>query len=188
MIHYGQPSDDPAVEAQFERLLLAAADRADGTILAVENIEVAPSGRVVDLVERLAHPAIAMTWDPGHDILAADAFGYDIDEAARRCAPHVVHLHAQDNFGRYEPLRLTDRESYAQKGKLHWTALGRGDLHLPIGWGTIPWERLLTPLRAQGFNGTVVTEVLERFYEWHVDDIISGLQSVLDCLTTDDGH
>lgn len=186
VVHYERPSDDPAVEAQFEKLLVTAAERADGLIMAVENIEVAPSALVVDLLERLDHPALGMTWDVGHDALAADAFGYDVDEAARRCAPHVVHIHAQDNFGRYEPTRFHDRATYAGRGKVHWSALGRGDLHLPLGWGSIPWRRLFGPLRARGYGGTVVTEVLDRFYDWHLDDVLSGLRFVLGCLQPDE--
>lgn len=183
VLHYEKASGDPALEAQFETLLVEGAERAEEVIIGVENIEVAPSSEVVGLVERLDHPNIRMTWDVGHDVLAADAFGYDVTEAARRAAPYVAHVHAQDNFGRYEPLRLTDREAYDRMGKVKLSALGRGDLHLPIGWGTIPWRQLLTPLREAGFAGTVVSEVLERFYEWHLDDIATGLQFALDVLT-----
>lgn len=183
VIHYEKPSDDPGVEEQFEQLLLAAAERAVGLVIGVENIEVAPSGKVVDLIERLGHPAIKMTWDVGHDVLAADRFGYDLGKAAERCAPHVAHVHAQDNFGSFEPTRLDDRPTYARKGKVHWSALGRGDLHLPIGWGTIPWEELLTPLRTRQYRGIVVSEVLERFHDWHLDEITAGLRYVLECLT-----
>lgn len=188
VLHYEKASENAGLEAQFERLLIEAAERADDVVIAVENIEVAPSGEVVDLIQRLDHPNIRMTWDVGHDVLAADAFGYDVHEAAKRSAPYVAHVHAQDNFGRYEPLRLTDRAAYDRMGKVKLSAVGRGDLHMPIGWGTIPWRGLLAPLRAVGFSGTVVSEVLERFYEWHLDDIAMGVQFALDCLTGEEGE
>lgn len=185
VIHYERPSEDPAIEAQFEELLLAGAERTNGLILGVENIEVAPSARVVDLIERLDHPAVRMTWDVGHDVLAADWFGYDINEAAERCAPHVAHIHAQDNFGSFEPLRITDRTTYSRRGKVYFSALGRGDLHLPVGWGDIKWEEVLAPLQEIGYSGTVVSEVLERFYDWHFDEIVSGVGRVVDVLNTE---
>lgn len=186
VIHYESPSDDDEVEAQFEKLLLAGADRTEGLILGVENIEVAPSARVVALIEKLDHPAIKMTWDIGHDVLAADWFGYDIGEAAKRCAPYVAHIHAQDNFGSFEPLRTTDRATYSRKGKVYFSALGRGDLHMPIGWGNIGWEEVLAPLSEIGYTGAVVSEVLDRFYEWHLDDIVSGVNRVVEILTTEE--
>lgn len=179
VVHFEAPGPWPELERQFEELLLEAAEAAETVTLAVENIEIAPSRHVVDLVSRLDHPRIGMTWDIGHDVVAADGFGYDPEESARVCAPYVVHVHAQDNFGRFERLRVHDRAAYSRAGELHWSALGRGDLHLPIGWGIIPFERLLEPLRERGYQGVVVSEVRERFLEWHRQEAIDGLRGLL---------
>ena len=51
-------------------------------------------------------------------------------------APLSHHLHLNDCFGavRDGPISLPGEA----------LAYGSGDLHLPLGWGSLPWEQLLT--------------------------------------------
>jgi sugar phosphate isomerase/epimerase len=35
---------------------------------------------------------------------------------------------------------------------------GMGDLHLPIGYGTLPMTAVYAPFAAQGFSGLIVSE------------------------------
>ncbi len=50
-------------------------------------------------------------------------------------APFAKHLHMHDSFGRQDDIWMfTDGERLAY---------GHGDLHLPLGWGDIPWPALM---------------------------------------------
>jgi sugar phosphate isomerase/epimerase len=102
------------------------------------------------LAEQIAaidHPAVCGTLDFGHGWLAAGRLGFDYLEAVGTFAPYVGHLHVTDNCG--TPI------TYVDATDMEHVAYGMGDLHLPIGWGTVPYDRLLEnlPIRA----GSVMT-------------------------------
>jgi sugar phosphate isomerase/epimerase len=54
-------------------------------------------------------------------------------------APVTGHLHVHDSFG----LPYTKKTFYHAAEA---TALGIGDLHLPIGWGDIAWDEIFSEL------------------------------------------
>jgi sugar phosphate isomerase/epimerase len=57
-----------------------------------------------------------------------------VDEI-KALAPYAKHLHIHDSFGRQDDIWMfTDGERLAY---------GHGDLHLPVGWGDIPWQDLM---------------------------------------------
>jgi sugar phosphate isomerase/epimerase len=57
-------------------------------------------------------------------------------EEVKALAPLARHLHLNDCFG----------VSHGMDGALpaEVLAFGSGDLHLPIGWGSLPWDRLMS--------------------------------------------
>jgi sugar phosphate isomerase/epimerase len=57
-----------------------------------------------------------------------------IDEIAT-LAPFAKHLHIHDSFGRQDDIWM-----FTEGERL---AFGHGDLHLPVGWGDIPWAQLI---------------------------------------------
>lgn len=89
-------------------------------------------------IEAIDHPAVCGTLDFGHAWLAAGKLGFDYCEALRDFAPHVGHLHVTDNCGM--PLTYPDASDDEQ------VAYGMGDLHLPVAWGTVPYDTLLSDL------------------------------------------
>lgn len=95
-------------------------------------------GELAAELEAIAHPNICATLDFGHSYLKLDAAGRRSDLVAEcaRLAPHARHLHLHDCFGRQEGMW-----TYTFSEQL---ALGLGDLHLPIGWGDIPWRELMS--------------------------------------------
>lgn len=111
------------------------------------------------LAEQIAaidHPAVCGTLDFGHGWLAAARLGFDYITAMRAFAPVVGHLHVTDNCGC--PL------TYVDSTDAEHIAYGMGDLHLPIGWGTVPYDALLTDLPVR--PGTVMTlEIKESHHE-----------------------
>ncbi len=50
-------------------------------------------------------------------------------------APFARHLHVHDSFGLQDDIWM-----YTEGERL---AFGHGDLHLPVGWGNLPWDALI---------------------------------------------
>ncbi len=89
-------------------------------------------------IDAIAHPAVCGTLDFGHGWLAAGRLGFDYLAAVRDFAPFVGHLHVTDNCGM--PITYVDATDDEH------VAYGMGDLHLPIGWGSVPYDALLSDL------------------------------------------
>jgi sugar phosphate isomerase/epimerase len=89
-------------------------------------------------IEAIGHPAVCGTLDFGHGWLAAGRLGFDYLAAVRDFAPFVGHLHVTENCGM--PITYVDATDDEH------VAYGMGDLHLPIGWGSVPYDALLTDL------------------------------------------
>jgi sugar phosphate isomerase/epimerase len=89
-------------------------------------------------IDAIAHPTVCGTLDFGHGWLAAGRLGFDYLAAVREFAPFVGHLHVTDNCGM--PITYVDATDDEH------VAYGMGDLHLPIGWGTVPYAELLPSL------------------------------------------
>jgi sugar phosphate isomerase/epimerase len=78
-------------------------------------------------VEQIGHPALGVCVDFGHLAMSAHWYGFDYLAGVRRLAPLTTHFHLQD---------LTGIPEHASAS----STLGRGDLHLPPGWGTLPFD------------------------------------------------
>ena len=128
---------------EFKRL----GDRAAraGTQLAIENMIANPVGDITaygadpralaDHLQEIGHPAIGGCLDFGHAYLSAPVLGFDYLDAIEAFSEQVWHLHLHDNFG------IADHRRYDDAGDR--VALGIGDLHMPMGWGGIPWVDVL---------------------------------------------
>jgi sugar phosphate isomerase/epimerase len=57
------------------------------------------------------------------------------EEFLKAFRERLVHVHLSDNFGKSE------------------------DLHLPLGAGTIPWEKMVPLLKKSGYDGTITLEI-----------------------------
>ena len=93
-------------------------------------------------IAAIDHPAVCGVLDFAHGWLAAGKLGFDYFPAVRSFAPFVGHLHVTDNCGAPITAPFTADADHV--------AFGMGDLHLPIGWGTVPYATLLDdlPIRA----------------------------------------
>jgi len=179
VLHFEQQSADPAVEAAFLDATRRLADRARDNHLriGIENIEVERLAPVLEFVRRVDRPNVGLTFDAGHAFLAARYFGFDYLEAVRAARPQLIHLHVTDNFGRYDPLRLENFTLYRTQRPRDTFPVGRGDLHLPVGWGAIPYEETFAALR--GYEGTVVTEYRYDLFRSHASHLAGELRSLV---------
>lgn len=135
-----------AVEGAYARQrehLAAMGDlaRSHGVTLCVENIFEFEGKRVTALPGRLAaelaaigHPNVAATFDLSHGWLHCAQQGADFLAEAAALAPFARHLHLHDSFGR--------PADFWACTPIEALAFGIGDLHLPMGWGTVPWDAL----------------------------------------------
>lgn len=134
------------IEAAFERQRehlsrMGDVARDHGVTLCVENIfeftgskATALPGRLAQELRAIAHPNVMATFDISHGWLHCGQMGADFLAEARALAPLSRHLHLHDSFG-----RPNDFWTYTVTEML---AFGVGDLHLPMGWGSIPWDAL----------------------------------------------
>jgi sugar phosphate isomerase/epimerase len=90
---------------------------------------------LVKMVEEVNHPRVGITLDTGHTYLAANHHGYNLLEGIKLMASYVRHIHLHDNFGK-------PSASYEWK-TTEMAAMGRGDMHMPVGWGTVPASDIL---------------------------------------------
>ncbi len=176
VLHFEQRSQDPKDEAAFEEAVLKLSDEAGDVLLGIENIEVEHIEPVVECVRRINRPNVAMTLDVGHAHLAAVYFRFDFLEAIRSVVHHVRHVHVNDNFGRYDPLRLENFTLYRTQTPANTFPLGKGDLHLPVGWGAIPLERVFEALR--GYQGTVIHEYRCDLFLGSAEEDFSRMESL----------
>jgi sugar phosphate isomerase/epimerase len=138
-------SGEPEASCARQRDALAEAGdyaQAHGIVIAVENLFGSHGGRETLLPSRLAaeiaaigHPAIRACLDFSHGYLEATRQGVDFVTEAAALAPFAKHLHIHDSFGtlwQAQPNHRAERLAY-----------GLGDLHLPVGLGSIPWDALM---------------------------------------------
>ncbi|MBA4789332.1 MAG: sugar phosphate isomerase/epimerase [Rhizobiales bacterium] len=151
VIHTGcvrDPDETFAVAyARQREALQRAGDRAGraGVTLCVENIfrfapmrETASPSRLAGEIDAVAHPCVRATLDVSHAYLRCADGKLDPRAEIAALAPYARHIHAHDSFGRPSASWAMDEAERL--------GLGEGDLHLPLGWGSLPWEELARSL------------------------------------------
>ncbi|WP_018185354.1 sugar phosphate isomerase/epimerase family protein [Kaistia granuli] len=131
------------------RIALENIFAADDAMYRQQPSEVAATVRAID------HPNLVTTIDFGHAYIEATRTGGDFLDEVKAMGPVAGHLHVHDSFGR--PYTMTKFYHPSEAA-----ALGIGDLHLPLGWGDLPWERVFDTIEV--LPGTaLILEIDERF-------------------------
>jgi sugar phosphate isomerase/epimerase len=130
-------------EALFE---LAEFAKPYGVRIAFENIFTTEPGQyrqtpaeVAETVKAVNHPNLVALIDFSHAYIESTFRGLDFRDQLRAMAPVTGHLHVHDSFGRPQGFYKGFHPQEA-------TALGIGDLHMPLGWGDIDWEEIFSEL------------------------------------------
>lgn len=175
-LHFERRSDSALTEVRFFNVHRRAAEYAKdrGVALRIENIEVETLEPVLEFIDSVDNDNLRMTLDLGHLYLAAAYFRFDYLEAVKRAVPYVGHLHCSDNFGRFEDTRITDRPFYDNLSYIHRFAFGRGDIHLPPLWGSLPYESVLPLLR--DYDGIYLCEFYNHLFAPFLADIASAMR------------
>lgn len=117
-----------------------------GVRVALENIFTTEPGQyrqtpaeVAETVKAVNHPNVVALIDFSHAYIESTYKGLDFRAEIAAMAPVTGHLHVHDSFGRpqgfYKPFHPQEN-----------TAMGVGDLHLPLGWGDIDWDGIFAEL------------------------------------------
>lgn len=147
VLHAGLCPDDgaPAISERYARqrdrlARLGDVAGARGVVICVENVfslgglHTATPARLAEELDRLDHPAVRATFDISHGALQSAIAGADFLEEATALAPFARHLHVHDSFAL--PFDFWTMHPSEQM------AFGIGDLHMPLGWGDLPFDRL----------------------------------------------
>ena len=164
-------------------LLQEAADSFSETIIAMENARpylhhspycYAEIPHVLATqVKQINRSNVRMTLDFGHLHLSTKFYNLDIIGEVRSIAPFIAHCHVHDNFG---------HSVYAtEKIQTHQIPFGKGDSHMPVGWGNIPFKAVLAEF-IHGYDGLLICELRSRYFE-QTGEAARNLASILKSLS-----
>jgi sugar phosphate isomerase/epimerase len=109
---------------------------------------------IVEQLEAIDHPNVGMTLDLAHLHLATHALGDNYLDAIRQAAKWVRHLHLNDNFGKLDIGNDNEGERLPY---------GEADLHLPPGWGAIPFVEAFKCL--ENYEGVIILEIKQPYWD-----------------------
>ena len=110
---------------------------------------------MAEFCELVGMPNSKLTFDVGHYFLHCKGNEDKLLAAVGAALPYIGHVHLHDNFGISLPMSEYDYN--------HRITCGAADLHLPLGWGTIPVKKVMAALN--GYDGIINLEI-----EKHFDD------------------
>ncbi len=133
----------PRIERQRE-ILAEMGDLAEANeiVIAVENLFGGPESytmlpsELAHEIETIGHRSVCACLDFSHAYLLCTRRGVSFLDEAASLAPFAKHLHVHDSFGVLAETHFSHRSERL--------AYGVGDLHLPYGMGTIPWDDLIS--------------------------------------------
>lgn len=111
---------------------------------------------LAEQVDRIDHPQVGITLDIGHLHLAMKDLPYGVEEAIERLGPRIVHMHLHDNFGK--PTFSLEKNQY------DLLPVGRGDMHMPVGFGDVPMDRIARQLGSR-IDGYLIHELRPMYEE-----------------------
>lgn len=120
----------------------------------------------VELVER---PNVRINLDIGHWHMAARFYDFDLVAPVSNCKDFIAHTHIHDNFG--------GAVHHYEKLQTHQLPFGRGDSHMPVGWGTIPFVQIL-PTYLSDYQGVLIMELRSRYFQ-QTEESLANLRQLI---------
>jgi len=159
----GRPEREALDRMEREALAeMAEVAQRRGVRIAFENIFAVDPGEyrqtpaeIAETVRAVGHPNVVGLIDFGHAYIEGNRLGLDWRGEVREMAGITGHLHVHDNFG--TPYIMSEFFHRSEA-----VALGIGDLHLPLGWGDLPFAEIFDEITV--LPGTaLIMEIDERF-------------------------
>ena len=132
-------------------------------------------GSLNEQMERVNRPNVRITLDIGHMHMASQFYGFNGREAVKIIKDLIVHTHIHDNFG--------GAIYHNEKIQTHQIPFGRGDSHMPVGWGAIPFQAILSPY-ISSYSGMLIMELRNRYFN-HLKESKANLMELLKFLRTE---
>jgi sugar phosphate isomerase/epimerase len=114
--------------------------------------------RLVEQVKGVDKENVGITFDFGHAYIASRYYCFDFLESIELARPLIKHVHIHDDFGK--PAGLDRRQ-------IMLLSQGKGDLHMPIGWGEIPYREVFS--RLDGYEGVLMLELEPRYMPYYAE-------------------
>lgn len=108
-------------------------------------------------VLRINRDNVKINLDLGHLYMASKFYDFDPVTAANDIKDLIDHTHIHDNFGH--------AAYYHEKQQTHQIPFGRGDSHMPVGWGNIPIKEILSTF-IDSYRGFLMMELRGRYFEY----------------------
>jgi sugar phosphate isomerase/epimerase len=160
-------------------VLREAADNFSGIVIAMENarpyLHHSPycyAESPLELkaqVERIGRKNVRINLDFGHLQMSSRFYGLDPVAEVRAIAPLIAHCHVHDNFG--NPVYHTE------KMQTHQIPFGKGDSHMPVGWGAIPFRDIFAEF-IDSYHGLLICELRGRYFD-HTRESADNLVDLL---------
>jgi len=144
--------------------------KAHNVILAVENLfpftqkDYAPlPSEIAEQISLLSHSNAKVTIDFSHAYINCSLNNVNYIEEIKSLAPLTKHLHLHDSFGK---LKVMDTYIHSED-----VTYGQGDIHLPLGWGDIPFKKIFSDIQ---FPSNIILNFelslrYERYYKKNFD-------------------
>ena len=145
-----------------------------GVVLAIENIfpftvkHYAPMPSEIGAqLKKINHPNIKCCLDISHAYINCTYRNAHFIDEIKHMGPLAEHIHMHDSFGILQQMR-TNLKSEA-------SSYGFGDLHLPLGWGDIPFAKVFESLEFPE-NINLNFELPSRYEKYWQQNIIEARQ------------
>jgi len=126
-------------------------------------------------VTAVNRPNVRITLDTGHLYMSSCFYAFDPGEAVKSAKDLIGHVHVHDNFG---------GAIYSnEKIQTHQIPLGRGDGHMPVGWGAVPFSSILSAL-LPSYSSLLIMELRNRYFN-HLAESRANLLDLLKALRTE---
>ena len=112
---------------------------------------------LVDQVKKINRENVGITLDFGHAFLASKYYHFIFLDSVKLALPYIKHVHIHDCFGK-------PKLSYEEQD-INLIQFGIGDLHLPVGWGAIPYNKIFRILK--NYQGVLSLELKPRYKKFY---------------------
>ena len=149
---------------------MAEIAKAHGVKLCIENIFpytnlhfTALPSEVSDNIREIDHPNARTTIDFSHAYINCKLRNKNLISEIETMIPYTEHLHVHDSFGRYKTMY-----TYIFAEDITY---GQGDIHLPLGWGDIPFDEIFSScaLKKDIFFNFELSRRYEKYYSQNVE-------------------
>ncbi|SDU26140.1 sugar phosphate isomerase/epimerase family protein [Desulfobacula phenolica] len=161
-------------------LLQTIADQYPDIIIAMENarpyLNQSPY-TYAEFIPDLKHQVLCINkenvkinLDLGHLYMTSTFYNYDPVKAVSNIKDLIAHTHIHDNFGGVV--------NHYEKQQTHQLPFGKGDSHMPVGWGKIPIARIMEIILPV-YKGLLMMELRSRYFN-HIKESAENLSAMLE--------